>query len=628
MIWNIAGKAVAHCPAFYKDVPAGCASPNRAPDAQCPAGCLSFHHHKGVCSMLNTFIRRASRRMGALALLLLAGLLPLTLATAKAATTGEQRTVVILVNFQDLATQPISKAAAHSLVFGKVSDFYWEASYQKTFFSGDSFGWFTVPVSSGVCDIQLLAREADKAATAAGADLSTYDRIIYLAPNNVCTATGYNSGITRPTRTWLFSDAPDAGDLAHEIGHNFGMAHSQSLDCGTVSLSTDCIVRSFGDLADTMGSGGNTHFNAPQKDMLGWIGAAGTPGLTTVTASGRFQLAPFAAGGTAAKALKIPRAIDALTGEMSYYYVEYRQRIGFDATLLGNLTDGVLVHIGGTNQYNYLLDMTPGSDPVYDYNDWYDSALTVGRSYNDAIANIRIALVAADASGATVDVSLGAAPVQTCTRAQPTLSLSGPLTAVMAGSTLSYTASLTNRDSAGCATTTFNLARNVPQGWTGTLSAGSVSVSPGATASFTLTVTSASGAASGSYGIGVGTSSSVGSPHTASASASYSVASPSGAALIGSIGTDKDGYARGDTVFISALVKRDGVAVNGASVAFSVVLPDGSRATSAVKTDINGFARTTYKIGKGKPAVGGYGVRADITNGDATAVATGAFTVK
>lgn len=578
--------------------------------------------------MLNTSARRSLRRMGALALLFLAGLLPLTWATAKAATTGEQRTAVILVNFQDLATQPVTKAAAHTLVFGGVSDFYWEASYQKTFFSGDSFGWFTVPVSRGVCDIQLLAREADKAATAAGADLTAYDRVIYLAPDNACSGTGYNSGTARPTRTWIFSNAPDAGSIAHEVGHNFGLSHSQSLDCGAVSLASDCIVRSYGDPADTMGSGGDTHFNALQKDLLGWIGAAGTPGVTTVAASGRFQLTPFAAGGTASKALKIPRGIDALTGEMSYYYVEYRQRIGFDATLGGNLTQGVLVHVGGINQYSRLLDMTPGSDPVSDFNDMYDSALTVGRSYSDANAGIRISLVAADAAGATVDVSVGGSTT-TCTRSQPTIAVSGPADAVLAGTALSYTIAVTNRDSAGCATTTFNLARSVPDGWAGALAAGSVSLSPGATASTTLTVTSPAGAAAGTYGVGVGTGSSAGSVHTANASLTYQVATSStGATLTGSVGADKSSYARGETAYLSALVKRDGAVVSGASVTFLIALPDGTRTSSTAMTGADGFARITYRIGKGKPAIGGYAVRADMSSNGATTTATGAFSVK
>ena len=579
--------------------------------------------------MLNISFRRDLRRMGAFALLFLAGLLPLVPAPAKAATTGEQRTAVILVNFQDLATQPVTKAAAHALVFGGVSDFYWEASYQKTFFSGDAFGWFTVPVSRSVCDIHLLAREADKAATAAGADLAAYDRVIYLAPDNACSGTGYNSGTARPTRTWIFSNLPDAGVIAHEVGHNFGLSHSQSLDCGTVSLGSDCIVRSYGDPADTMGSGGDTHFNAFQKDLLGWIGAAGTPGVITVGASGRYQLAPYAASGTSAKALKIPRGIDALTGEMNYYYVEYRQRIGFDATLGGNLAQGVLVHIGGINQFSRLLDMTPGSDPVSDFNDMYDSALTVGRSYSDANAGIRITLVAADASGASVDVAVGGSAPPACTRAQPAIALSGPSGTVPAGTAVDYTVAVTNRDSSGCSTTTFNLARSVPDGWTGALGAASLSLSPGASASTTLTVTSPVGAASGTYGVGAGTGSSVGSVHTASASLTYSIAPPAGSTtLTGAIGTDKSSYARGETVYLSALVKRDGVVVNGASVTFSIVLPNGSQVSSSATTGPDGLARTTYRIGKGKNAAGAYAVRADMTSNGVAATATGTFSVR
>ena len=101
-----------------------------------------------------------------------------------ASTTGEQKTAVILINFQDDASQPVTPAAAYSQVFGTVSDLYWEASYQKTFFSGNVFGWFTIPVSKTTCDTEQIAVEADKVANAAGASLAGYSRLVYLFPDN------------------------------------------------------------------------------------------------------------------------------------------------------------------------------------------------------------------------------------------------------------------------------------------------------------------------------------------------------------------------------------------------------------------------------------------------------------
>ena len=110
-----------------------------------------------------------------------------------------------------------------------------------------------------------------------------------------------------------------------------------------------------------------------------------------------------------------------------------------------------------------------------------------------------------------------------CVRSAPLLSVSGPSAAQNAGTTARYTVSLTNRDSASCASTSFALSRSVPSNWTGVFSASSLSLAPNASQSVTLDVTSPSNASAGSYTIGLGAGSSE-SQHSASASATYQVA--------------------------------------------------------------------------------------------------------
>ncbi len=41
--------------------------------------------------------------------------------------------------------------------------------------------------------------------------------------------------------------------VAHEMGHNFGLYHSHSLDCGSVPLGTGCTMDEYGDIVDNMG---------------------------------------------------------------------------------------------------------------------------------------------------------------------------------------------------------------------------------------------------------------------------------------------------------------------------------------------------------------------------------------
>jgi hypothetical protein len=334
------------------------------------------------------------------------------------------------------------------------------------------------------------------------------------------------------------------------------------------------------------------------------------------------------------KGLKVLKSVNAANGEKTWYYIEYRQPVGFDRTLTddgGNLTQGVLIHTGVVTTSNFatslLLDMTPNSNAVGAY-DVLDGALGIGRSYSDATSGISISLVSADAAGAVVDVTVGSAQAPACTRAAPSLALAGPTTAVPAGTAGSYTLTMTNRDSGSCAATSFALARSVPAGWTGVLGSNSLSLSAGASGSTTLTVTSPTGVAAGSYAIGAGASSTVGSVHTANASGTYQVAAPSASSLSETVATDKAAYVRGETVAMQAKVLKSGVAVNGATVRFVVVLPGGSSTTLTATTGSDGVARAGYKSGKGKAAVGNYQLRADASSGGATATATTTFSVR
>jgi hypothetical protein len=215
-------------------------------------------------------------------------------------------------------------------------------------------------------------------------------------------------------------------------------------------------------------------------------------------------------------------------------------------------------------------------------------------------------------------------PTPTCTRAAPTLTVSGPTGTVTAGTTNTYSVSLKNNDSAECSSTTFALARTVPSGWTGALSATSVALAPGASANASLAVTSPVTAAAGSYGIGVGASSGVGSTHTASASTTYSAAAVP-ATLSETLSTSKSSYKAGETVYMTARVARNGTALAGASVTFTVTRPNRSQLVLTGTTDSNGDARVSFKATRN--AIGTYQLTAVATSGSLTTQATATFSV-
>ena len=97
---------------------------------------------------------------------------------AVAASTGDHATAVVLVTFTDNASQPKTVAETDALVFGDVSDFLWENSYQQNVLIGQTFGWYPIPMAASNCDTMAIAREADRAATAAGANLAPYKKRI------------------------------------------------------------------------------------------------------------------------------------------------------------------------------------------------------------------------------------------------------------------------------------------------------------------------------------------------------------------------------------------------------------------------------------------------------------------
>jgi hypothetical protein len=491
------------------------------------------------------------------------------------------------------------------------------------------FGWYTIAMSKATCDPYTLATLADQKATAAGVDLSAYARKVYMFPRTGCTWAGLGNVGGSATKAWANGSFATI-TVAHELGHNLGLYHAQSLDCDVSALGNTCTTYTYGDTADTMGNYRAAQFNPLEKEQLGWLNDGTSPPILTASTSGRDVIEPYTATTVGAKAIMIPRGTNS-AGQKLWYYVEYRQPLGVDSVLgtTGNLTKGVIVRtaVEGDPTSSRQIDMTPGSS-TSSYTELADGALAVGQSYTDATAKVTLTLAWTASSGAAVDVLLGSAPAPapTCTRAAPVVTLGAATTAVAAGSSKSYTVTVSNKDSSACAATSFSLARSVPTGWTGVLAVTSLSLSPGASASTTLNVTSPTTATAGSYGIGVGTSSAVGSMHTANASGTYSVATTSNStAITETVGTDKTSYLRGQTVYMSARVLRSGVAVSGASVKFTVTLPGGTSTVLSATSGSDGYARGTYKLGKGKGAIGSYKLRADATSGSSTASANTGF---
>ncbi|WP_208444761.1 Ig-like domain-containing protein [Vibrio sp. B1ASS3] len=410
---------------------------------------------------------------------------------------GEQRTLVMLLNFLDNTQTQWSVEETRELVFGQVNDFYKENSDNQVWLTGDVAGYYTLPMNA-TCDTWTIHTTAEDVARDNGINFGNYARIVYVFPeNSTCGWTGKGTVGGNPSKAYV-NGSLTLRTVGHELGHNFGLHHAIDLDCGADIVGDRCASAEYGDALDIMGMSGITgHFNAFSKELLGWI-STDSGKVVSVEVDGSYLLEPVETphiGG--AKGLKIRRGTDEVTGKPLWYYLEYRQAIGFDSFVEGKsgITDGVIFHLATEDdpQSNLMLDMIPNSG----LRDLDESALLVGQTYTDVQAGITITTEWANANAASVHVTFDN---EQCVQASPSIDLaSSQVVSGVAGSSASYKLNVTNNDTNACSSTSFNVSANVPSGWSSTHE--SLTLSSGETKSVEISVVSSDSAQEGSYDI-------------------------------------------------------------------------------------------------------------------------------
>jgi hypothetical protein len=301
------------------------------------------------------------------------------------------------------------------------------------------------------------------------------------------------------------------------------------MDCDATPLGTDCRISTYRDVMDIMGNQRTGHFNGYKKERLGWL-ESGSGTIATAAASGAFTLESYAASvGAHPKALKILKEVDPETGDRTWFYVEYRQALGFDSFLAENpnVLGGLTVRVATETEFpsstsSLLLDMTPGSDS---YDDMQDPALPFGSSFHDPASGVTLIGHRGSAETAIVEVSYGS---RSCIAAAPTVEVL-PAESQWAepGTPVTYTIAATNNDSADCLAETFQVNAAAPSGWQAIVEPASVTLDPAANDSFGLTVTSPADAPDGNVMIDIVLTRSDGTGSPASASATYVVSAAS-----------------------------------------------------------------------------------------------------
>jgi hypothetical protein len=318
--------------------------------------------------------------------------------------------LVILLNFQPTPpattpAQPFTQAAVDSVVFSGANSIaaYWsEVSFGKQLLTGTVTPWLTASFQvPATCNYSAIATEARRVAQLAGYNLANYQKFHYLF-ERVPSCGWAGLGEVPGSQTWS-NQYNTLGVIGHELGHNFGLGHANSLPCNGVTIATNCPLArpEYGDPWDIMGNVSSRSVNAWQKNDMGWVTDAQVATHLGGTAS--YTLSPLTSPGGSLYAVQVPAAVHRT------YWLEFRQATGFDAGLPASATNGAIVHLGGlmhqSDRSEYgcwdtcFLDMVPSTGTMS------DGALQIPNAFVDAMTGVSITAVSKGAAGLTVSVT-------------------------------------------------------------------------------------------------------------------------------------------------------------------------------------------------------------------------------
>lgn len=285
--------------------------------------------------------------------------------------------ILILVDFSD-NTWPSGLAAVtvpqfDSILFsnrdtdpvfmptGSMTDFYLENSYGQFYIKGDVFGWFRAPQTYAYYEggndglnsrVQGLVRDCILLADAAGADYSDYDHdgdgfcdgvlVAHAGPGAETGAFGiWSHAWTIPSPLTLdgvtvfnYNINPEEsggggpssiGVFCHEYGHFLGLPDLYDID---YEPSTSDGLGEWSLMSGGSWNGGGTkpsHFDAYSKDFLGFVNAIDIGTNMAEVAFPAVEYNPI-----------VYRLSNSISQPYEFWYVENRQRVGFDVALPGS----------------------------------------------------------------------------------------------------------------------------------------------------------------------------------------------------------------------------------------------------------------------------------------------------
>jgi hypothetical protein len=309
---------------------------------------------------------------------------------------GEKKLLYIRVCYPDDGAEPISFAAAESLMT-EVSDFYRRHSYGQFWIAGTVTPLLTLPSPKAnyfpidedgqqTWLAAIILADAREAARQAGYDPADYD-LDMVRFNSPFIQSFANLG---SRGAWMVSSHP--ATTIHEIGHNLGLHHANQWSGPLNGPGTNV---EYGDDFDIMGNPSDWQlagFHFMNKLALGWLGDSNS---VRVSSSGvfRVQAHDTDTGPTGTYALRVRK------DDERDYWIEKRQDFGdiFDHMLRSGLLtywDSWSGSAGGTQ----IIDLLGTNE-----------SLPIGHPLVDPAAGVKVIPVeqASDMSYMDVAVILG-----------------------------------------------------------------------------------------------------------------------------------------------------------------------------------------------------------------------------